>query len=81
MLVSPRRAAGIGHRAVCDYLCHVAPPFIIYSSCNAPDDGERYRAAAEAIGLSRCSCLEVCFPTARHAELLTLLVPRSLNKM
>ncbi|MXG38032.1 methyltransferase domain-containing protein, partial [Escherichia coli] len=33
VLVNPPRR-GIG-RELCDYLCRMAPPFIIYSSCNA----------------------------------------------
>lgn len=70
VLVNPPRR-GIG-KPLCDYLSHMAPQFIIYSSCNAQtmakDLGELpgYR-------ISRVQLFDM-FPHTAHYEVLTLLV-------
>lgn len=69
VLVNPPRR-GIG-AALCDYLSRVAPPFILYSSCNAQ---------TMASDITRMSDYEIVkvqlfdmFPHTAHSEVLTLL--------
>lgn len=70
VVVNPPRR-GIGSE-LCDYLSHMAPPFILYSSCNAQtmakDIGELagYRVV-------RAQLFDM-FPHTAHYEVLTLLV-------
>lgn len=70
VLVNPPRR-GIG-KALCDYLSQMAPPFIIYSSCNA-------RTMATDIGnlpgyrVARVQLFDM-FPHTAHYEVLTLLI-------
>ncbi|EKY3166645.1 23S rRNA (uracil(747)-C(5))-methyltransferase RlmC [Cronobacter sakazakii] len=70
VLVNPPRR-GIG-KALCEYLSHMAPRYIVYSSCNAQtmakDIGEMpgYRIA-------RAQLFDM-FPHTAHYEVLTLLV-------
>ena len=70
VLVNPPRR-GIG-KALCEYLSHMAPRYIVYSSCNAQtmakDIGElpSYRIA-------RAQLFDM-FPHTAHYEVLTLLV-------
>ncbi|NTZ50024.1 23S rRNA (uracil(747)-C(5))-methyltransferase RlmC [Citrobacter gillenii] len=69
VLVNPPRR-GIG-KPLCDYLSHMAPPFIIYSSCNA-------QSMAKDIGelpgyrIERVQLFDM-FPHTAHYEVLTLL--------
>ncbi|WP_312046441.1 23S rRNA (uracil(747)-C(5))-methyltransferase RlmC [Erwinia sp.] len=69
VLVNPPRR-GIG-AALCDYLSRMAPPFILYSSCNAQS------MADDIIRLSEYSIVKVqlfdMFPHTAHSEVLTLL--------
>ncbi len=76
VLVNPPRR-GIG-RELCDYLSRMAPPFIIYSSCNAQTMAKDI-ARRRAIGLSGCSCL-ICSPH-RPLRSADAAGSRSLNKM
>lgn len=72
VLVNPPRR-GIG-KALCDYLSQMAPPFIIYSSCNA-------RTMATDIGnlpgyrVARVQLFDM-FPHTAHYEVLTLLIKK-----
>jgi 23S rRNA (uracil747-C5)-methyltransferase len=72
VLVNPPRR-GIG-KALCDYLSEMAPPFIIYSSCNA-------KTMAQDIGhlpdyrVVRVQLFDM-FPHTSHYEVLTLLTRR-----
>lgn len=69
VLVNPPRR-GIG-KPLCDYLSRMAPPFIIYSSCNA-------QSMAKDIGelpgyrIERVQLFDM-FPHTAHYEVLTLL--------
>jgi 23S rRNA (uracil747-C5)-methyltransferase len=69
VLVNPPRR-GIG-KPLCDYLSNMAPPFIIYSSCNA-------QSMAKDIGelpgyrIERVQLFDM-FPHTAHYEVLTLL--------
>ncbi|MEI2265173.1 23S rRNA (uracil(747)-C(5))-methyltransferase RlmC [Erwinia sp. CGal63] len=69
VLVNPPRR-GIG-TALCDYLSRVAPPFILYSSCNAQT------MASDIARLSDYAIVKVqlfdMFPHTAHSEVLTLL--------
>ncbi|EOT1256329.1 23S rRNA (uracil(747)-C(5))-methyltransferase RlmC [Cronobacter sakazakii] len=70
VLVNPPRR-GIG-KALCEYLSHMAPRYIIYSSCNA-------QTMAKDIGelpgyrIARAQLFDM-FPHTAHYEVLTLLV-------
>ncbi|EOC1267819.1 23S rRNA (uracil(747)-C(5))-methyltransferase RlmC [Cronobacter malonaticus] len=70
VLVNPPRR-GIG-QALCEYLSHMAPRYIIYSSCNA-------QTMAKDIGelpgyrIARVQLFDM-FPHTAHYEVLTLLV-------
>ncbi|ELQ6240361.1 23S rRNA (uracil(747)-C(5))-methyltransferase RlmC [Cronobacter sakazakii] len=70
VLVNPPRR-GIG-KALCEYLSHMAPRYIIYSSCNA-------QTMAKDIGelpgyrIARVQLFDM-FPHTAHYEVLTLLV-------
>lgn len=70
VLVNPPRR-GIG-AALCDYLSRMAPPYIIYSSCNA-----RTMAAdidrLQGYRVERVQLFDM-FPHTAHYEVLTLLV-------
>ncbi|HHS8855743.1 TPA: 23S rRNA (uracil(747)-C(5))-methyltransferase RlmC [Klebsiella aerogenes] len=70
VLVNPPRR-GIGAE-LCDYLSRIAPPYIIYSSCNA-----RTMAAdidrLQGYRLERVQLFDM-FPHTAHYEVLTLLV-------
>ena len=70
VLVNPPRR-GIGAE-LCDYLSRMAPPYIIYSSCNA-----RTMAAdidrLQSYRLERVQLFDM-FPHTAHYEVLTLLV-------
>ncbi|HBR6868102.1 TPA: 23S rRNA (uracil(747)-C(5))-methyltransferase RlmC [Klebsiella aerogenes] len=70
VLVNPPRR-GIGAE-LCDYLSRMAPPYIIYSSCNA-----RTMAAdidrLQGYRLERVQLFDM-FPHTAHYEMLTLLV-------
>ena len=70
VLVNPPRS-GIGAE-LCDYLSRMAPPYIIYSSCNA-----RTMAAdidrLQGYRLERVQLFDM-FPHTAHYEVLTLLV-------
>jgi len=72
VLVNPPRR-GIG-KALCDYLSEMAPPFIIYSSCNA-------QSMAKDVGhlpdyrVARVQLFDM-FPHTAHYEVLTLLIRR-----
>ncbi|ELQ6063135.1 23S rRNA (uracil(747)-C(5))-methyltransferase RlmC [Cronobacter sakazakii] len=70
VLVNPPRR-GIG-KALCEYLSHMAPRYIVYSSCNA-------QTMAKDIGelpgyrIARVQLFDM-FPHTAHYEVLTLLV-------
>ncbi|EOV9548740.1 23S rRNA (uracil(747)-C(5))-methyltransferase RlmC [Cronobacter sakazakii] len=70
VLVNPPRR-GIG-KALCEYLSHMAPRYIVYSSCNA-------QTMAKDIGelpgyrIARAQLFDM-FPHTAHYEVLTLLV-------
>ncbi|WP_380181368.1 23S rRNA (uracil(747)-C(5))-methyltransferase RlmC [Kalamiella sp. sgz302252] len=69
VLVNPPRR-GIG-AALCDYLSQMAPPYILYSSCNAQT------MASDIARLSDYAVVKVqlfdMFPHTAHSEVLTLL--------
>lgn len=69
VLVNPPRR-GIG-AALCEYLSRMAPPFILYSSCNAQT------MATDIARLSEYTLVKVqlfdMFPHTAHGEVLTLL--------
>ncbi|WP_434642893.1 23S rRNA (uracil(747)-C(5))-methyltransferase RlmC [Klebsiella sp. I138] len=70
VLVNPPRR-GIG-RELCDYLCRMAPPFIIYSSCNAQTMAKDI-ARLPGYRVERVQLFDM-FPHTAHYEVLTLLV-------
>ena len=70
VLVNPPRR-GIG-RALCDYLTRMAPPYIIYSSCNAQTMAKDI-ACLPDYRLARVQLFDM-FPHTAHYEVLTLLV-------
>ena len=70
VLVNPPRR-GIG-KALCDYLSAMAPPYIIYSSCNARSMANDF-AHLPGYRLERVQLFDM-FPHTAHYEVLTLLV-------
>ena len=70
VLVNPPRR-GIG-KALCDYLSQMAPPFIIYSSCNAQTMAKDLRDLP-GYRIARVQLFDM-FPHTAHYEVLTLLV-------
>ncbi|EMD1841163.1 23S rRNA (uracil(747)-C(5))-methyltransferase RlmC [Raoultella planticola] len=70
VLVNPPRR-GIG-RELCDYLSRMAPPFIIYSSCNAQTMAKDI-ARLPGYRVERVQLFDM-FPHTAHYEVLTLLV-------
>ncbi|AGB78905.1 23S rRNA (uracil-5-)-methyltransferase RumB [Enterobacteriaceae bacterium strain FGI 57] len=70
VLVNPPRR-GIG-KALCDYLSQMAPPFIIYSSCNAQTMAKDI-ASLPGYRIARVQLFDM-FPHTAHYEVLTLLV-------
>ncbi|MCL5497118.1 23S rRNA (uracil(747)-C(5))-methyltransferase RlmC [Escherichia coli] len=70
VLVNPPRR-GIG-QALCDYLSRMAPPYIIYSSCNARTMAADLRALP-GYRVERVQLFDM-FPHTAHYEVLTLLV-------
>lgn len=73
VLVNPPRR-GIGN-ALCDYLSQMAPPFIIYSSCNAQTMAKDLRDLP-GYRIARVQLFDM-FPHTAHYEVLTLLVKSS----
>lgn len=72
VLVNPPRR-GIGTE-LCDYLSRMAPPWIIYSSCNAQTMAKDFAALAD-YRVARVQLFDM-FPHTAHYEVLTLLVRR-----
>lgn len=72
VLVNPPRR-GIG-KALCDYLSQIAPPFIIYSSCNAQTMAQDLRQLP-GYRIARVQLFDM-FPHTAHYEVLTLLIAR-----
>jgi len=72
VLVNPPRR-GIG-AALCDYLSRMAPPYIIYSSCNASTMTKDIRLLP-GYRIERVQLFDM-FPHTAHYEVLTLLVKR-----
>ncbi|WP_039056443.1 23S rRNA (uracil(747)-C(5))-methyltransferase RlmC [Enterobacter sp. Bisph1] len=70
VLVNPPRR-GIG-AALCDYLSRMAPPFIIYSSCNASTMAHDIRLLP-GYRIARVQLFDM-FPHTAHYEVLTLLI-------
>lgn len=70
VLVNPPRR-GIG-QALCDYLSRMAPPYIIYSSCNARTMAADLHALP-GYSVERVQLFDM-FPHTAHYEVLTLLV-------
>ncbi|MCR1577118.1 MAG: 23S rRNA (uracil(747)-C(5))-methyltransferase RlmC [Klebsiella aerogenes] len=70
VLVNPPRR-GIGDE-LCDYLSRMAPPYIIYSSCNARTMATDI-ARLQGYRLERVQLFDM-FPHTAHYEVLTLLV-------
>ena len=70
MLVNPPRR-GIG-QALCDYLSRMAPPYIVYSSCNARTMAADLHALP-GYRVERVQLFDM-FPHTAHYEVLTLLV-------
>ena len=70
VLVNPPRR-GIG-RALCDYLGRMAPPYIIYSSCNTRTMAKDF-ALLPGYRVERVQLFDM-FPHTAHYEVLTLLV-------
>ncbi|WP_434667847.1 23S rRNA (uracil(747)-C(5))-methyltransferase RlmC [Klebsiella sp. B345] len=70
VLVNPPRR-GIGHE-LCDYLGRMAPPYIIYSSCNARTMAKDF-ALLPGYRVERVQLFDM-FPHTAHYEVLTLLV-------
>jgi len=70
VLVNPPRR-GIG-QALCDYLSRMAPPYIVYSSCNARTMAADLHAL-EGYRVERVQLFDM-FPHTAHYEVLTLLV-------
>ncbi len=72
VLVNPPRR-GIG-KALCDYLSDMAPPFIIYSSCNAQSMAKDFSHLPD-YRVARVQLFDM-FPHSKHYEVLTLLIRR-----
>ncbi|MCS2172270.1 23S rRNA (uracil(747)-C(5))-methyltransferase RlmC [Scandinavium sp. TWS1a] len=72
VLVNPPRR-GIGN-ALCDYLSDMAPPFIIYSSCNAQSMAKDFSHLPD-YRVARVQLFDM-FPHSKHYEVLTLLIRR-----
>ncbi|MHC0465393.1 23S rRNA (uracil(747)-C(5))-methyltransferase RlmC [Kosakonia cowanii] len=72
VLVNPPRR-GIGAE-LCDYLSRMAPPWIIYSSCNAQTMAKDFAALAD-YRVARVQLFDM-FPHTAHYEVLTLLIRR-----
>lgn len=72
VLVNPPRR-GIGN-ALCDYLSDMAPPFIIYSSCNAQSMAKDFSHLPD-YRVVRVQLFDM-FPHTAHYEVLTLLIRR-----
>jgi 23S rRNA (uracil747-C5)-methyltransferase len=70
VLVNPPRR-GIG-KALCDYLSDMAPPFIIYSSCNAQSMAKDFSHLPD-YRVARVQLFDM-FPHTAHYEVLTLLL-------
>ncbi|POT57975.1 23S rRNA (uracil(747)-C(5))-methyltransferase RlmC [Citrobacter amalonaticus] len=70
VLVNPPRR-GIG-KPLCDYLTQMAPPFIIYSSCNARSMAKDIHELPD-YRIERVQLFDM-FPHTAHYEVLTLLV-------
>ncbi len=70
VLVNPPRR-GIGAE-LCDYLSRMAPPYIIYSSCNARTMATDI-ARLSGYRVERVQLFDM-FPHTAHYEVLTLLV-------
>ncbi|EOV8836754.1 23S rRNA (uracil(747)-C(5))-methyltransferase RlmC [Cronobacter dublinensis] len=70
VLVNPPRR-GIGE-ALCDYLCRMAPQYIIYSSCNARTMAKDIKQLP-GYRIARVQLFDM-FPHTAHYEVLTLLV-------
>ncbi|EGT5206007.1 TPA: 23S rRNA (uracil(747)-C(5))-methyltransferase RlmC [Cronobacter sakazakii] len=70
VLVNPPRR-GIG-KALCEYLSHMAPRYIIYSSCNAQTMAKDIRELP-GYRIARVQLFDM-FPHTAHYEVLTLLV-------
>ncbi|EGT5185754.1 23S rRNA (uracil(747)-C(5))-methyltransferase RlmC [Cronobacter sakazakii] len=70
VLVNPPRR-GIG-KALCEYLSHMAPRYIIYSSCNAQTMAKDIRELP-GYRIARVQLFDM-FPHTEHYEVLTLLV-------
>ncbi|KIS44790.1 23S rRNA (uracil(747)-C(5))-methyltransferase RlmC [Kosakonia radicincitans] len=72
VLVNPPRR-GIGAE-LCDYLSRMAPPFIVYSSCNALSMAKDIRQLP-GYRIERVQLFDM-FPHTAHYEVLTLLIRR-----
>ena len=72
VLVNPPRR-GIG-KPLCDFLSHMAPRFIIYSSCNAQTMAKDIRELP-GYRIERVQLFDM-FPHTAHYEVLTLLTRR-----
>ncbi|MCS2153605.1 23S rRNA (uracil(747)-C(5))-methyltransferase RlmC [Scandinavium goeteborgense] len=72
VLVNPPRR-GIG-KTLCDYLSDMAPPFIIYSSCNAQSMAKDFSHLPD-YRVVRVQLFDM-FPHTAHYEVLTLLIRR-----
>lgn len=70
VLVNPPRR-GIGSE-LCDYISRMAPPYIVYSSCNARTMATDLRALS-GYRIERVQLFDM-FPHTAHYEVLTLLV-------
>ncbi|EOI6872719.1 23S rRNA (uracil(747)-C(5))-methyltransferase RlmC [Yersinia enterocolitica] len=72
VLVNPPRR-GIGAK-LCEYLCQMAPQFILYSSCNAETMAKDISLLAD-YRIERVQLFDM-FPHTAHYEVLTLLTLR-----
>lgn len=72
VLVNPPRR-GIGE-ALCDYLSHMAPDYLLYSSCN-PQTMAQDIARLSAYEITKVQLFDM-FPHTAHFEVLTLLTRR-----
>ncbi|EIQ78218.1 23S rRNA (uracil-5-)-methyltransferase RumB domain protein [Shigella flexneri 1235-66] len=72
VLVNPPRR-GIG-KPLCDFLSHMAPRFIVYSSCNAQTMAKDIRELP-GYRIERVQLFDM-FPHTAHYEVLTLLSRR-----
>ncbi len=70
VLVNPPRR-GIG-KTLCDYLSRMAPPFIVYSSCNAQTMAKDFQLLP-GYRIERVQLFDM-FPHTAHYEVLTLLI-------